>query len=443
MSGQRYDRILAGTALALVLAAPLSVARAQEVRMTGHGAAYAAVPVASPKPATVERTPAEDTTGAIKQSPAQSPAPVAPAAVTPVKQPAVPMPPEVTPSAPAQPAVAAQPTAATQPSVAAEPVVAPDPLASLDPADRAIAEKLRDLLAGKSDRIFATKKERAAVEAFYQNRNLAPIWFDKGIETARTRAVIARMKAADADGLDPSDYKTPNFSSLAGPDAQAEAELKLTQVVLTYARHAQAGRFPYQRISLNNIELPQQPPDAADVLTKVTDARDVAKTLDEFNPQNPYFQKLKAALAEMRGEDTGRPARGDRGRSGAQVCQQELDGRFARSDAAQWLARGRRPQERRQARRGGEEVPESAGCRRPGSLIQDDQGAQRASEGQQRHRPRQRSAGAGIRATSARLSTVNDPDFSLRVTKTRDALDHPGGHRGAHKATPLTTETMK
>ncbi len=257
--------------------------------MTGHGAAYAAVPVASPKPATVERAPVEDTTGAIKQSPAPAPVAPAPAAVTPVKQPAVPMPPEVTPSAPAQPAAAA------------EPVVAPDPLASLDPADRAIAEKLRDLLAGKSDRIFATKKERAAVEAFYQNRNLAPIWFDKGIETARTRAVIAHLKAADADGLDPSDYKTPNFSSLAGPDAQAEAELKLTQVVLTYARHAQAGRFPYQRISLNNIELPQQPPDAADVLTKVTDARDVAKTLDEFNPQNPYFQKLKAALAEMRG----------------------------------------------------------------------------------------------------------------------------------------------
>ena len=73
MSGQRYDRILASTALALVLAAPLSAARAQDVRMTGHGAAYAAVPVASPKPATVERAPAEDTTGAIKQSPAQSP----------------------------------------------------------------------------------------------------------------------------------------------------------------------------------------------------------------------------------------------------------------------------------------------------------------------------------------------------------------------------------
>ena len=59
-------------------------------------------------------------------------------------------------------------------------MVQPDPLASLDPADRAIAEKICDLLAVKSGRMFASKKEREAVEAFYQKRNLAPIWLDKG-----------------------------------------------------------------------------------------------------------------------------------------------------------------------------------------------------------------------------------------------------------------------
>ena len=78
MSGQRYDRILAGTALALVLAAPLSAARAQDSPDDRSRRGLRRVPVASPKPATVERAPAEDTTGAIKQSPAQSPAPAAP-----------------------------------------------------------------------------------------------------------------------------------------------------------------------------------------------------------------------------------------------------------------------------------------------------------------------------------------------------------------------------
>src|SRR5262249_48364461 len=84
------------------------------------------------------------------------------------------------------PAVPAVPPAKPQ-SAADEPppptVVAeqppPDPMAALDPADRAIAEKIRELLAAKPDRFFSGKKERGAIEAFYQSRNLLPLWLDK------------------------------------------------------------------------------------------------------------------------------------------------------------------------------------------------------------------------------------------------------------------------
>src|SRR6185295_1727103 len=218
--------------LALILAAPLGAATAQE---TTPAPAVTAVPAAKAEaPATT------DTTGTIS-------------ATAPATQP--------TPETPAANAATAAPAAAPeQPAVAATPAAAPDPLAALDPADRAIAEKVRDLLAARTDRIFASRKERAAIETFYQNRNLTPLWFDKGGESARAKVVIARLKAADADGLDAADYKTPNLASLSGAEAQAEAELKFTQVVLTYARHVQAGRFPYTRVSANNIELPQAPP---------------------------------------------------------------------------------------------------------------------------------------------------------------------------------------
>ena len=159
---------------------------------------------------------------------------------------------------------------------------------------------IRDLLATRGDKLFTAKKERAAVEAFYQNRNLAPLWLDKGIENARAEAVIARMKNADADGLEPGDYKAPSFSGLA-PDALAEAELRLTRAVLTYARHVQAGRFPYTRVS-KNIELPQAAPEPADVLSSVADAANAGKALDAYSPQNEHYRKLKAALAELRGK---------------------------------------------------------------------------------------------------------------------------------------------
>ena len=174
-----------------------------------------------------------------------------------------------------------------------EQTAAPDPLASLDPADRAVAENIRDLLAARADKLFAGKKERAAVEAFYQNRNFAPLWLDKGVENARAGSVIARLKDADADGLDPGEYRTPNFAGLA-PDALAEAELKLTRVVLTYARHVQAGRFPYTRVS-RNIELPQAAPEPADILSNIANAADAGKALDRLQP-------AERALSQAQGD---------------------------------------------------------------------------------------------------------------------------------------------
>jgi L,D-transpeptidase YcbB len=259
MSGPRCDRILAGTALALILAAPFHVF-AQE------GGTSATVPTgASPA--------GQASTETSSASPA--PASGSPAAT-----------------------IDAAPAAPTSPASATEQSAAPDPLASLDPADRVVAEKIRDVFASKSDAIFASKNERMAVESFYQGRSLAPLWLDKGIENARAKAVIVRLKGADADGLDISDYRTPNFAGLS-PDALAEADLKLTQTVLTFARHLQAGRFPYNRVT-NNIQLPQAPPDPAAILAKVANAADAGKSLDEFSPPQEAYQKLKAKLAEMR-----------------------------------------------------------------------------------------------------------------------------------------------
>ena len=78
-----------------------------------------------------------------------------------------------TSSAPTAPAsdspaatIDATPVKSTDPVSAIEQNVVSDPLASLDPADRAVAEKIRDLLAAKSDAIFASKSERKAVESF-------------------------------------------------------------------------------------------------------------------------------------------------------------------------------------------------------------------------------------------------------------------------------------
>jgi L,D-transpeptidase YcbB len=208
------------------------------------------------------------------------------------------------PTAPASEAATVDAALATTgPTSAPEQRVVSDPLASLDPADRVIAEKIRDLLLTKSGRRFASKKEREAIEAFYQKRNLAAFWLDKGVENARAKSVIARIKAGNADGLELRDYNLPHFAGL-GPDALAEADVELTQTVLTFARHLQAGRFPYRFIS-RNIQLPQVPPEPAEVLSRISAAADAGKALDEFSPQQEPYRKLKTALAQLRGRPGG------------------------------------------------------------------------------------------------------------------------------------------
>ena len=326
MSGVRYDRILASTALALILAAPAGEARSQSARVNAQVTAVASVSVQADRKAinddramNEDRKPAvDDTTGAVQPTAAPQPA-------------------DTTSAAPATP-VDERPAAAPADSVAATPAVPADPLASLDAADRPIAEKIGDLLAAKTDRLFTGKKERAAVDAFYRGRNLAPLWFDKGVESARTKAVVARLKAADADGLDVGDYKVPSFDNLAGAEAQAEAELKMTQVVLTYARHLQAGRFPYTQVS-KNIELPQTPPNAADVLATVADAQ---RCRPSARPVQPAATGLSEAQGSARGDARQVPERppGDRRRPGAQADEQAVGRGRTRADAAR-APRGR------------------------------------------------------------------------------------------------------
>jgi L,D-transpeptidase YcbB len=305
MSGPRLERILASTALALILAAPIGAsAFAQDAGASSATAATPSQAAAAAGAAAARQAAAEPAPSATAATPSQAAAAAGAAAVATREASAAPgTAPAATSETATAPKDAAVSTPATNPAVASEQAAAPDPLAALDPADRAVAEKIRDLLAAKSDTIFASKRERATVEAFYQGRHLAPLWLDKGVENARAQAVIARLKSADADGLDVNDYKTPTFVGLS-PDALAEAELKLTQTVLTYARHLQSGRFPYTRVS-QNIELPQEPPDPAQILAKLAEAANAATALDEFSPPHEGYKKLKAMLAQMRAKPPG------------------------------------------------------------------------------------------------------------------------------------------
>ena len=335
MSGVRFDRFLASTAVVLLLAAapgamaeqigvpgpdmaapemgtpsagqPEGDSKSMTAKPDDTGKETAKQPSStpdqtspqptSPMPAAAEPAAAAPSTGesatpAATAGPAEKPQPAAATDTAPSATATAPA-----AATPVQPSTAANPTAANP--TAASPPPAPATATDLSAADAAVAEQLRELANGKFDRILGDKKERVFVDAFYSGRDYAPLWITDGKPNARANAAIAYLRNVDADGLDPVDYPVPNFATLTTPAALAEGEMRLTRSVLTYAHHAEMGRVHWSRVS-GDIFYDQTPPDAADVLADMVGAKDVAEALDAYEPHAPGYLALKAKLAEIR-----------------------------------------------------------------------------------------------------------------------------------------------
>ena len=272
MKSARFDRLLASTALVVVLALSSQVGAAQQTE--------------NPTTASV---PVPDTT---------LPAPLT---AKDIEAPAKQVAPGPTKEEPKQNAT----TAPTEPTKAAT---------NAAPAD-AIGEKLRELITGRQfDRLVSRKADRAGIEAYYSSHNYAPLWISNGAANERAKAATAYLGQADAVGLDPNDYPTPDFKSATTADALAEAEIKLTAAVLTFARHAQIGRIHFTRVAAD-IQFNLVAPEPADVLAKLADGSDAGKVLDSYNPPQAEFKALKAKLAELRSGQARRPRAG--GEAGA------------------------------------------------------------------------------------------------------------------------------
>ncbi len=309
MPGIRVDRLLASTAVALLLAASAGGVLADPATATGDkpmnsvpatAAPTSAAPVsaapASAAPSATQTqpnsvqgaapaTPKSDASGSATTNPAPAAesAPPAAAQATPAS---------ATPSA----ATVSTPAASSPETAAAPPAAPPGP-------DAAISDQLRELANGKFDHTISNKKDRMQIDAFYSGRNYKPLWITDGQPNDSAKAAIAYLGHVDADGLFPSDYPVPNFASLSMPADLANAELELTMSVITYAHHASIGRVAFSRVSAD-IEYDRPAPEPADVLASIADAKDVASALDSYEPHTPGYLALKAKLAEIRAGKT-------------------------------------------------------------------------------------------------------------------------------------------
>jgi murein L,D-transpeptidase YcbB/YkuD len=201
---------------------------------------------------------------------------------------------EITATAPAAPAGQAEPP--TGADLIAVPVSP-----NLSGEDAVIAEKLRELLATGLAQHIGYKDDPTAVVAFYRSRGFSPIWIINSKANERANSAIAFLHDVDADALSPSDYPTPTFAS-GTPESLAEDELKLTNSVLTFARHASIGRVSFSKVSAA-ISYDLQSPDPAAVLAAMVKSNHIRVALDSYNPQQPGYKALKIELAKQRGRN--------------------------------------------------------------------------------------------------------------------------------------------
>jgi murein L,D-transpeptidase YcbB/YkuD len=278
--------------------------------------------------------------------------------------------------------------------------------------------------------------------------------------TGSANGVIARLKDAASEGLNPADYPVPDFAATASADQLAESELKLTASMLDYARQAQSGRMHWSQVSAD-ILYPEHPTDPAEVLATISTAKDASAALDGYNPPHKLYKDLKAKLAELRGQGDGPVVQIAEGPALAFKAATKKQGEVAPEDP-------RVPQLR--AKLGVTENPDgthydakvAAAVRKfqesvdlkPTGVLDDRTVKAINSPKRDRHidtilvnlerlrwLPRQ----LGAAAIGNAYVILNVPDFTLKVMQngaqvwtTRVVTGKPGKH-----ATPMLTETMK
>lgn len=194
--------------------------------------------------------------------------------------------------------LAAQPAAAAAPTIAPERAAIPVPR----PAPRARSSAHGTLFASSTRRAsgkakagpplplpLAIRRELTvdvslAVADAYAAREYRPLW-TKG----RAASVLARLRAAERDGLDPAHYRVPPGLT------PAQRDVAITERVLAYARHAHSGRIAPSSISrIVTLEPPRL--DDGVFLAALALSGDPVRVMESAHPPHREYRRLRDAL---------------------------------------------------------------------------------------------------------------------------------------------------
>lgn len=166
-----------------------------------------------------------------------------------------------------------------------------------DALEYQIIHKISESRKGNTD---YDRKIQADLKAFYLERDRQPVWIKDGKLSDAAKRAMAEIKRGDDYGLVVKDIEFPEAEKISGNiNERAEAEIKMSQAVLTYARYASAGRLTPQKISRFLDNRPDLP-DPLKVMKQVTEASDIEKALVAFHPPHKQYWALKEQLDLIR-----------------------------------------------------------------------------------------------------------------------------------------------
>ena len=186
----------------------------------------------------------------------------------------------------------------------------PPPPPPAHPVVAAIRAKLEEPGQYKS----AAASDLKALTELYGAREEPPLWITDSGFSDKAKAIMAEIRKADDWALQASSFELPAADAApATEDAQADAEIKLSIAILSYARDAQIGRLSPSQVS----KLFDQHPSLRDpktVLTEMAGSDAPDKYLLSLHPQHVLFKRLQEALVRARdsAKATGRRPEDDR-----------------------------------------------------------------------------------------------------------------------------------
>lgn len=169
-------------------------------------------------------------------------------------------------------------------------------IASASPEGTQLAGLVRDNQFLRLDGlIFETQH----MKKLYEATGWEPLWIRGGRLTAQGRQLKATLQSAGRHGLDPNDYWSPTLAQLENdPQNWISFELIASDSFFKFARDLSVGRVDPDVVD-DDIKFQRRPFDV-NAAVAAASSGDLSGALDLMAPQIAPYQRLKAALANVR-----------------------------------------------------------------------------------------------------------------------------------------------